>query len=83
MTNVPYGPFHEHLPLNPLHPVRLSWGRSRQVIIDWNEELAMLIEKQIKLDPELIDMHLFEDAFDDDLGIVIPNAYDVLVLASP
>ena len=53
------------------------------VRIDWNEEFAMLIDEQVKLDPELIDMPHLEDASNDDLGIIIPNTFEVLVLASP
>ncbi|KAI6707021.1 hypothetical protein NL676_009983 [Syzygium grande] len=54
-------------------------GTLSQVIIDWNEELAMLTDEQ---DPELTDMPPLEDASDDDLGIIIPDASEVVVLAS-
>ncbi|KAI6670092.1 hypothetical protein NL676_004977 [Syzygium grande] len=51
-----------------------------QVIIDWNEELARMTDKQVKLD---LDMLALEDASNDDLGIIIPDTPEVLILASP
>ncbi|KAI6679063.1 hypothetical protein NL676_039859 [Syzygium grande] len=45
-----------------------------QVIIDWNEEVARMTDEQVKLDP---DMPPLKDAFDNDLGIIIPDASSI------